>query len=246
MRKPRRIDIAELIVQRIKNQSANNQSEHQQQKHCRVKHTNEHSHMVQGKQNRAEEIGKLDAYILFQRDKPESAEEKLLQKRIHNGYVDCYPNEVIRGNPNAFGQAGGDTAEIDDSAQGKISAEDDSEDSNAEQERRKQSFLPETEQGFEFAPFVTMYNEEQHRKYQEKQYLDRDFREIWRMYDGINKRDRQGKQKYGEEDIVSFSCHRLGVLYASTTRASALARKSFSFRAAVSFIFVSLSTSRPI
>ena len=246
MREPRRVDISELIVQRIKNKSANNQSEHQQQKHCRMKHPNEHSHMVYRKQNRAEEIGKLDAYILFQRDESEPTEEKLFQKRIHNGYVDCYPDEVIRRNPHSFGQAGCDTAEIDDSTQSKIPTEDDSEDSNAERERNKKSFLSETEQGFEFAPFITVYDEEQHRKCQEKENLYRDFREIWRMYDSINKRDRQGKQKYGEEDIVSFSCHRLGVLYASTTRASALARKSFSFRAAVSFIFVSLSTSRPI
>lgn len=209
MRKPRRIDIAELIVQRIENQAAYDQAEHQQQKHCRVKHTNEHSHMVQGKQNRAEEIGKLDAYILFQRDKPESAEEKLLQKRIHNGYVDCHPNEIIRRNPHSFGQAGCDTAEIDDSTQSKISAEDDSEDGDAERERHKKTFLSETEQGFEFAPFITVYDEEQHRERKEKENLDRDFRKVRRVNDGINKRDCQGKQKYGKQDIVSFSCHRL-------------------------------------
>ena len=208
MRKPRRIDIAELIVQRIENQAAYDQAEHQQQKHCRVKHTNEHSHMVQGKQYRAEEISELDAYILFQRDKPESAEEKLLQKRIHNGYVDCHPYEVVRCNPHAFGQAGCDTAEIDDSTQSKISAEDDSEDGDAERERNKQPFLSETEQSFEFVPFLTPECEEQHRERKKKQNLDRDFREIRRMYDRVNESYSEGKQHHSQKDIVSFSFHR--------------------------------------
>ena len=175
MREPRRVDISELIVQRIKNQASDNQAEHQQQKHRRMEHSNEHSHMVQGKQNWAEEIGKLDAYILFQRDEPESAEEKLFQKRIHDGYVDCYPNEIVRGNPHPFGQAGCDTAEIDDSTQSKISAEDDSEDGDAERERHKKTFLSETEQGFEFAPFITVYDKEQHRECKEKENLDWNF-----------------------------------------------------------------------
>jgi len=208
MREPRRVDISELVIQRIENQASDNQSEHQQQKHRRMEHPNEHSHMVQGKQNWAEEIGKLDAYILFQRDEPESSEEKLFEEGIHNGYVDCYADEVIRGNSHSFGQAGCDTAEIDNSAQSKIPTEDDSEDSNAERERNKKSFLSETEQGFEFAPFITVYDEEQHRKCQEKENLYRDFGKIRWVYNGINKCDRQGKQKYGKQDVISFSCHR--------------------------------------
>ena len=92
--KPRGINIAELIVQRIEDQPADNQSEHQQNQHSRMEHTNEHPHMIKGKQYRTVEIGDFHVHILFQRDESESAEEELLKERIHNGDIDRHPEKL--------------------------------------------------------------------------------------------------------------------------------------------------------
>ena len=168
MCQPGRIDIAEFIVQCIENQSSNDQAEHDQRQHSRMEHTDQHSHMIDGKQYRAEEIGKLHVHILFQCDESEPTEEEFFKEGIHDGYVDCHPYEVVRCNSHAGGQTCGNTAEINNAAQSEVSAEDDSEDGKTQQKRNQKPFLLESEQGFEFAPFLTPYHEKQHREREEE------------------------------------------------------------------------------
>ena len=187
MDEPRGINIAELIVQRVENQSAGNEAEHQQCQHSRMEHPNQHPHMVDGKQNRAEEISKPDIHILFQCNEPESSEEEFFQERIHDGYVDCHPDEVIRRDAHFGSQIGSHAAEIDKGTRDKVSSENHSKDGNPQEEGDEQAFLLKAEQCLEFAPFLTPECEEQHREREEKQDLYRDFREIWWMYNSINK-----------------------------------------------------------
>ena len=197
MRKPGRVDVAELIVKGIENQSANNQTEHDQRQHCRMEHPDQHSHMVDGKEDRAEEVSKFYTHILFQCDEPEPTEEKFLKERIHDGYVDYHPYEVVRRDTHTGGQTCGNAAKINDAAQSEVSAEDDTEDGKTQQKRYQKPFLFESEQGLEFAPFLTPYHKEQHREREEEQDFDRYLGEIRRMHKGIYEGYSEGENDEG-------------------------------------------------
>ncbi len=60
-----RIYIAELVIECIENESSDDQPEHDQCQHRRMEHPDEHSDMVDGKQNRTEEVSKFHIHILF-------------------------------------------------------------------------------------------------------------------------------------------------------------------------------------